>query len=154
MNDQIGIREKLGVPRVLPGHGFMLDLLSHRQSSRVWFVVGCVHHGDPVGLEPVTERERRMIQVLCSNPDVSDLKDAFDEVVVAHGRAEIVERDRKVRVLHLPSQSLAYGPARAVRAIDVPLAAGDAQWRKEGKALDVIPVGMCDQDVTVLWRCG
>ncbi len=154
VDNQIGIREELGVPGVLAGHGLLLDLLGHSQSSRVWLVVGRVNQRDPIGLQPVTERERGMIQILRSDPDVTDLEDALDEVVIAHVGAEIFQCKGKIRVLHLPSQSLAHGPVGAVRAIDIPLAGGYAQRCEEGKALDVIPVGVCDQDVTVLRGCG
>jgi hypothetical protein len=41
------------------------------------FVIAAIHHRHAVGLQAITERERRMIQVLRENLDIVDLEEKF-----------------------------------------------------------------------------
>ena len=45
-----------------------------------------------------------MVHVLGMNHDVTDLERAFDEIVVVNLGFQMVQRNRRVRVLHLTSE--------------------------------------------------
>jgi hypothetical protein len=47
-------------------------------------VVGGIDDGRAVGLDPVAERQRRVVHVVRADPHVVDLEGALDQVVVAH----------------------------------------------------------------------
>src|SRR5262245_66642235 len=67
----------------------------------MWLVIGDIHDGDAVGFEAISEGERRVVQVLRDNAGPGDGELALDEVVKPDGGVELLEGDRKVRVLHL-----------------------------------------------------
>ena len=90
-----------------------------------------------------------MMQVLRSDVDVADLQRSLDQIMVVQRRTEFLERDREIRGLHLSGQRLAKRRADASRTVDVPLVTGNEERCKEGEALNVIPMGVTDQDVAV-----
>jgi hypothetical protein len=57
----------------------------------VRFVVTGIHHRYPIGLQPITERERWMIQILGGDFDIVDIEGALDEVVIANLSPELIE---------------------------------------------------------------
>src|SRR5262249_60228418 len=99
-------------------------------------------------LQPIAERERGMVEIARRHLDVVDLEGALDQVVIADRGAELVECDREITVLHLPGERFAQGLAESFGAINVPFVARLEQRREEWNALDVIPMGMTDQDVS------
>jgi hypothetical protein len=111
-------------------------------------VVTGIHHRYPVSLQPITERERWMIQIAGRDFDIVDIEGALDEVVIANLGSALIERDREIGILHLPGQGFTQGLAEALRAVYVPLVTGQKKRSKEWDALDVIPMRMADQDVT------
>ena len=57
VDEKIGAIDEFGVSQILPG-----DIrVAGCQHARVGFVVTGIHHCYPVGLQPITERERWMI---------------------------------------------------------------------------------------------
>ena len=94
----------------------------------------------------IAEGEGRVVQVLRADGGVADLEDALDQVVVAHLGADVVEADREVLVLHLSGEHVVERPYEAAGAEDVPPAAGHEERREEGEPVDVVPVGVADQD--------
>src|SRR4030095_4729264 len=79
----------------------------------------------------------------------ADGKRASGEIVKANRGAELGEGDGEVVVFHLPGQ----GPLELLpdcpRSVDVPRVARNEQRREEREPLDVIPVGVGDQQVAV-----
>jgi len=98
VDHEVSAGEEFNVPAVLAGD---LAGACRRQQPRVGLVVRGVHDRDAVGLEPVAERERRVVQVAGRDLEVADREGALDEIVVADGGAELLERDGEVGVLHL-----------------------------------------------------
>src|SRR5438067_385634 len=88
-----------------------------------------------------------MVQVLRADLDVAERKDAFGEIVIADGGAELLQLDRKVGGLHLSGERLPHRLGEAARRIHVPFVAGDEDRGKERQALDVIPVSMANQQM-------
>src|SRR6266496_4242297 len=68
-------------------------------------------------------------------------------MVVDRG-SELIERDREIRVLHLPGQCFAQGLAKAFWAVNIPFVTGHEKRSEERQALDMIRMGMTDQDVS------
>ena len=95
--------------------------LAAREGRRMRLVIGGVDDRRAVGLDPVAERQRRMVHVVRGDAHVVDLDAAFDQVVVADLGGELLDRDREVRVLHLARERLADRRPEAARAVDVPL---------------------------------
>src|SRR6266849_7554407 len=112
-------------------------------------VVRGIDDGHAVGFEFITERQRRVMQVLRGDVDVADLQRPLHEIMVVQRGAKFLETDRKIRGLHLSGQRLAQRRADAARTIDMPLVTTDEERCKKGKALNMIPMRMPDQDVAV-----
>ena len=53
-----------------------------------------------------------MVQVLRLDDEILDSTAALDQIVVIHRGSHLLERDRKVLVLHLPRQRLRSDPPR------------------------------------------
>ena len=93
-----------------------------------------------------------MMQVLRGDVDVADLQRPLHEIMVVQRGAKFLEGDRKIRGLHLSGQRLAQRRADATRTIDMPLVTANEEWCKKGKALNVIPMRVADQDVAIQRR--
>ncbi len=134
--------------RVVNLVGALRRPLAARERWRMRLVVGGVDERRAVGLDPVAERQRRVVHVVGGDADVVDLDAAFDQVVVADLGGELLDRDRKIGVLHLARERLADRRPEAARSVDVPLEVPLEQRRQERQALDVVPVRMADEDMT------
>src|SRR3954452_9477586 len=117
------------------------------QGPRMWLVIAGVNDDHPVRLEPVAQRQRRMVQVLRADLDVAEIKNAFGEIMIADGSAELLQLDRKVGGLHLSREGLPHRLLEAARRIHIPFVSGNEERGKEWQALDMIPVCMADQQI-------
>src|SRR5207237_6419377 len=79
--------------------------------------------------------------------DVVDPQPSLDQLMIADRRAELLEAHWKIGVLHLAGERVAQCLAEAARRVDVPFVAGLEQRPEERDALDVVPVGVADQDM-------
>ena len=107
-------------------------------------MIRCINDGCIFGLKPVAKRQRRMIQVAGPDRDVSDPKSAFDQLMVSDLRAEFVQLNWEVGILHLTFESVAQRLTHAFGSVQVPRVARGEEGSKEGYALDVVPVRMAD----------
>ena len=149
MDDEVCIGEEARVPHVLAGKR---RLNSGDARRRVRLVVRRIDDGHAIRFQSITERQRRMMQVLRGDVDVTDLQRPLHEIMVVQRGAKFLEGDRKIRGLHLSGQRLAQRRADATRTIDVPLVTANEKRCKKGKALNVIPMRVADQDVAVQRR--
>jgi hypothetical protein len=140
VDHEVGTGDELDVPGVGPVARHV-TARAERMIERL--VVGHVAHDRSVALDPVAQRERRMVQVLRAHDDVGDLERAFDQLVVVHAGAELVQRHREVGIGHLPRERLVQGLAHTTRSIHVPVP-GAEQGLEEGQPLDVVPVGVSE----------
>src|SRR5262245_393072 len=99
-------------------------------------------------LQPVSERQGRMVQVMSDDFDVLDMECAFDKIVITNCSCELIRRDGKVGVLHLTCERFAQGLVETLGAVNVPLVARYEERGEERDALDVIPVRVADEDMT------
>ena len=125
------------------------DVAANGQFVVVGLVVGGVHHDRTIRFEPVSERQRRMVEEPRLDTDVSDVEPALDQVLVGDRCGELIDRHWKVRVLHLAGEDLGKRSAEAARTRDLPMASLSEERREERQPLDVVPVGVTDQDVAV-----
>ncbi len=125
------------------------DVAPGGQVVVVGLMVGCVHDHRTIDLESVAEGERRMVEEPGVDVDVVDVEHAFDEVLVDDRGGELIDRHRKVGVLHLTGEDLRQRAAEAAGARDAPTASLLEQRREERQTLDVVPVGVADEDVAV-----
>ena len=109
-------------------------------------VVGCVNERGAVGLEPVAKGKGRVIQVLGRDADAAELERTLGQVVEAEVRTHRLHRDRRVLVGHLPLEGLLQRAPTSTGCIDLPITARREEGGKEGKTLNVIPVGVADQE--------
>src|SRR5260370_35154274 len=127
MDEKIGAIDEFGVSQILPG-----DIpVAGCQHARVGFVVTGIHHRYPGGLQPITERERWMIQIVSGDLDIVDIEGALNEVVIANLGSALIEGDGKIGILHLPGQGVTQGLAEALRAVYVPFVTGHTKWSEE-----------------------
>ena len=110
-------------------------------------VISGIDQDHPIGLQPIAQGERGMVQVVRGDTDVLQGERALDELVVADRGPELPQGERKIGVLHLPGEGILQPSARPTRAIDIPDLARHEQRGKEGEALDVVPVRMRQQQV-------
>src|ERR1700682_2922244 len=102
-----------------------------------------------VGFDSVAHRHDRMIEKLRRDPRAADCVDALGQVVVGDRGRQLVQRDGEVGVLHLATQDLMQRTAAAFRTIDRGGVPFDKGRGEERKALNVIPVGMSEENVRV-----
>ena len=107
-----------------------------------------IHDHDAIDLEAIAKCQSRVVQIPRLDIDLAEPERALDEIMIAGRGAKVLQTDRKVGLLHLPGESIAQGVAEAVGPVDVPFIAGHEQRREEWQALDVVPVGVTDQEVT------
>jgi hypothetical protein len=144
VNEKVRAIDEFGVSQILSSDFPVAGC----QQARVGLVVTGIHHRYPVGLQPITKRERWMIQIVGGDFNLVDIEDALNEVVIANLGSALIERDGEIRILHLPSQGFPQGLAEALRAVYIPFVSGHKKRSEEWDALDVIPMRMADQDVT------
>ncbi len=113
------------------------------------FVVRRVHDRCAVDVEPVAERDSRVVEVAGGDHRPAEVEASLDEILVVDLGLQLFEGDGEVAVLHLPRQDLAQRCAEAARTVDAPPVVGLEQRREERQTLDVIPVGVTDEDVPV-----
>ena len=90
-----------------------------------------------------------MIQVLGGDAHATDCQCSLAEIVITDRRGQLREGDRKIWMLHLRGQNCFEALAQAARRVEIPLAAFGEHRREEGKALDMVPVRMSDQQVAM-----
>ena len=143
VDQQIGAGEEFDMALVLTAD--FPGAISERPGMRL--VIAAIDDGHAVRLEPVAEGQRRVVQVLRLDRDVADPEHPLAEVVIADRGPELRELDREIGVLHLAGEHLAHSVGEAVRRVDVPLIARDEKRGEERQALDVVPMGVADQQV-------
>ena len=90
-----------------------------------------------------------MVQVSRSDRDVIDLEFAFDQLVVVDLGAHFIEPHREIGILHLPGQRFLDGLPDASGRVNVPFVSWHKKRSKERNALNVIPMSMTNEDVTL-----
>jgi hypothetical protein len=143
VDHHVGALEERGVASV---GAVVLGSAPRRQVHVVGLVVGGVHDDGPVRLDAEREGEGGVVQVLRTDRGVTDLEDTFHEVVVAHLGRHLIEADREVLVLHLPRQHAVERADDAAWAVHVPVAPRNEQRGEEREPVDVVPVGVPDED--------
>ena len=143
VDDQVGAGHELGVRQI-----FALQFgLTVRHVGGVRFVIAGVDHAGAVAFDAERQRQRGVVQVARLDRDIVDDEATFAQVVIAHGCAEGLGRDREIGIFHLPRERVLERFAEALRRVEVPFMARHEERREEGDALDVIPMGMADQHV-------
>src|SRR6516165_739167 len=94
-----------------------------------------------------------MVEVAGRNPDIIDDERTLHEVVITNGGFELIERNGKIGVLHLSRERVAQRTPQPLGAVDVPFVPGREQRIEERQLLDVIPMGVADQDVAAHTVC-
>ena len=113
----------------------------------MWLVITSIHHSRPIDLQAITERKRRVIQITGREFDIVDGKSAFHKVMIPDLGSTLIQRNRKVVVLHLPGQNLTQRFPDPFGAVYVPFVPAHEKRKKEWDALDVVPMRVADKDV-------
>ena len=88
-----------------------------------------------------------MVEIARAHGDVLDLERPFDQLVIADPGVELIERHRKVGILHLPGQRILQGRAYTLGPVDIPLGLRNEKRGEKRDALYVVPVRMADEHV-------
>ena len=115
-------------------------------------VVGGVDQHGAAGLQAVPEGQRRVVQVAGGDAHPAGVEAALSEVVEADSSGELTQVEGEVLVAHLPAQDAPQALPGAAGGVDVPLAPRYAERGEEGEALDMVPVGVGEQQVAPGWR--
>jgi len=111
------------------------------------FVIGAVDYFHVTDLNAVAHRRGGVVQELRDDPVGSHVEPLFAQLDEVDVRAEILELDGKVRVLHLAGEGTFQGSVQTPCAVDPEAAARDVGGHEEGEALNMVPVGVRHQDV-------
>src|SRR5436189_6375897 len=98
VDEKVGATEEFGVSQILPSDFPVAGC----RAARVGLVVTRIHHRYSVGLQPITERDRWMIQIAGGDFDIVDIEGALDEVVIANLGLALIPRNGRIRIMHLP----------------------------------------------------
>ena len=98
--------------------------------------------GDAVG-----QRRRSVIQVLRLHEHLTDAEKPFIQFREMNAAPEVVQPHGEVGVLHLPGNGVLHAAMEAGVGVDVQLGVGVESRTEERKALDVVPMGMPDEEV-------
>src|ERR1700735_2945594 len=112
------------------------------------FVIARIDKGGGVGLQPGGPSWCPRVEVAAGHLDVPNPQPSLDELAIANCGAELLKGYGKIGRLHLASQSLPQALVEAARPVDVPLKAGNEKWREKWDTLNVVPVGVADQNMT------
>ena len=151
MNDEVRVRKEIDVTLVLLVPRW-LTLRSCRRVRGMGLVIRRVHNRIAAGLQAIAQRESRVIEILRGDAHLPDREFALGDIVKANRRSELRQRDGEVVVLHLTRQRHFELASERARSIDVPGVAGHEQRREKGEPLDVIPVRVGEQEVSVAAR--
>ena len=81
-----------------------------------------------------------MVQVVGGDLEVVNIESAFNKIMIADRGSELIERYRKISVLHLPGECFAQRLVETLWPVNVPLASRCKERSKKGDALDMIPM--------------
>src|SRR5207245_2628526 len=98
--------------------------------------------GDAVG-----QRRRGGMQVLRLDEHLPDAAESFVQFREMDAAPEVVHFHREVGVLHLPGNGVLQAAMKAHGGVDVQLGVGQEGRAKERETLNVIPMGMPDEEV-------
>src|SRR5262245_34748463 len=118
----------------------------------MWLVIRCINDRRPLGLKPVTKRQRGMIQIARPDRGIGDPKGSFYQLMIANLRAELVQLYREIGILHLAFESVAQRLAHSLRGVNVPLIASGKERSEERNTLDVVPMRMANKNVPLKSR--
>src|SRR4029450_7209317 len=132
-----------------------LVFLMHRDSARqrpqrvqgMRLMIGGVDQRGAVRFQAIPEGEGGMIQILRGDADAPDLEHALGQIVEPDLGVEGRQRDREILVGHLARQARLDLAAVAPWGIDLPDVLREEERRKERKALNVIPMGVPDEEM-------
>src|SRR5215510_4400105 len=113
-------------------------------------MVGNISHRSAVRGYAVTDGRGLVIQILRLHQDVTDAEKAFFDFVVVNSACQVLQLDREVRILHLPGKGVLQTALECRGAVDVQLGAWYERRSEKRKALNVIPMGMADEQVNPL----
>ena len=148
MNEQIRPAQEIDVAPV-----FVMNRDSPRRSvqrvKRMGFVIGDIHQRGPARIKAVGQRQGGMVRVAQGRLGPAQRKGSLAEVGEANCRSERFEVNRKIAVGHLPGEGSVQLIAHPAGAVDVPLVSGNKKRNEKREPLDVVPVGMGDEDIAL-----
>jgi len=115
--------------------------------TREGLVIGRIDEDRAISLQAISKCQSRVVQILRSDFYITDVKIAFDQFVIADLGPHLIEPHGEIDILHLAGQRVVQGLTEALGGIDVPLVSGPEEGSKEGNALNVIPMGMGNEDM-------
>src|SRR5262249_50422424 len=100
-------------------------------------------------LQTIAQRESWVIEILRGDAHPTNREFLFGDIVKANRRCQLRQRDGEVIVLHLTRQCPLELASERSWSIDVPRIARDKQRSEKREPLDMIPVRVSDQEVSV-----
>ncbi len=146
VNEQVDAGDEREMP-LLAGMHEAMRLPARRVLPPEGLVVGDVRDADLAGVQAIAEGRRGVVDHLRGRAIGPHAEPLLPQLLEGDLRAQLVELDGKVRVLHLPRERALQRAIDAARAVDAEPAAGDVGGEEERKALNVVPMGVADEDV-------
>ena len=141
----------LGHQLALGGHAFVIGRVFWVRAENIVERLGVIGGADRLSSigKAVAQTEDGMVQVFCRDGDpVAQIELPFLEVEIFNPGSQLCLANRKIPVGQLAAHDLFQGVAlETYRAVDADGAARHINGGEEGKAHDVIPVGMGQKDV-------
>ena len=90
-----------------------------------------------------------MVQILRRHSNAPEIKHALRQIVEPDLGVQGLKCDREILVGHLSCEARLELPAAAARGVDLPEVARDEQRREEWESLNVIPMGVRDEEMAM-----
>jgi hypothetical protein len=148
MDDKISTAQKFTVLPVTAGN---LSLARCKLRIEGLMIRG-IDQNRAIDFDPEAEGQRRMIHIVRLDLYVVDPKAPFEQLMKVNVGRHLIQANRKIRILHLSRQGVFDRLAKSSWGVDLPFASRLEEWRKKRNALNMVPVGVTDQDMTVLDR--
>ena len=109
-------------------------------------IVGDVADGAAVVVNPIAQAFAGVAQQLCLDADTVNLDAFFFQVAEIDPGGKLAQGDGEVDPVHLSRDELAHRGVALVRTKNLELISLHVQRGEEGDCVDVIPVGMRDEN--------
>jgi hypothetical protein len=143
MDDDVRAGQEVAVASVFAARG--RGAAAAGEASAVGLVVGGVHDRLPIDDDPIADGDAGVVEVLRGHGDVAHREVALLEITDVYLGVEVLHRHGEIVLAHLPVEQLIEALVHARGPEDGPALAGLIKRREERDPLNVVPVGVRDE---------
>ena len=149
VNHDVGILHEFRMtPVAAVQNGFEFTRFRFRmpQAFPIRLVVAEVKQRSAVGFNPISKRGRRVVEQVGADPHAVNLFTPLVDVPIFNLRTELGKLNREVGIFHLPGKHVGKGTVGTLWSANSKPVARNEKGNEERKPLNVIPVGVAEQN--------